>query len=421
MASQSQHQYITNKDLLNIHHQRLNHQKFYNPDEILKVIDILDGFENVFSVLLTSHEIYMDPIQLSQIRQVIQCNKKHFNNNRTLITTAPINNNQLESDLFEKKVKWTHYFSQTNTPIHSLFRKKIADAMVYVIGLNYLISIALILATINISMTLVADFAPSLDSHCLIFIRMILSVVLSSLIIYNLLISNKQSLKLLICSFEFWIKLFYGIQLSVCYFIYFYINTDYIQQKQRIINADSTAWIIAGLIARLIIQIFAVLWVITVDSRNPKMKRRLYIQLLLAITYTVNAVHWFLKAYAICEQRFINITGAFNGKEITISVSLLSVIGGSCEILAMFLWKQVYYSYKNVIKNGERCAIIKYSPYIKWIENDHINGSEQASTVTFDNDTNDRDIPCIQMQNINATKESISSLSSSSEFKMTIA
>lgn len=77
-------------------------------------------------------------------------------------------------------------------------------------------------------------------------------------------------------------------------------------------------------------------------------------------------------------------------KYVNLSISCMSMVGSSHQIISIFLWKQSILSW---MKKG-RCILIKYSPHIKWIENDVILSNVNA-TIELS-----KDIEIVYPQNV---------------------
>ena len=168
-------------------------------------MDTFGGMENVLTLLLSSHDIHFNNDQLLQINEIIVDNN-NYNPNRTLIRS---DNDINES---EKQLKWTHCFSETDTFLHSLFGNNRGQTIfnVFHTKLMFITTVSLWLISTSMYESIRSNH-PMGDHIVLRLSRIIIGFCFSILMILILLSSNKECFKLIIHSFEFWLKIFYAI------------------------------------------------------------------------------------------------------------------------------------------------------------------------------------------------------------------
>ena len=212
-------------------------------------------------------------------------------------------------------------------------------------------------------------FVSLVSSFFLLFLDFpVISIAMSTLLIIWILLimlsANKKCLKLIILSFEWWLKLFYSVQwvaASTIRIIHFGGLTSYL---------DVFVWIWSILPVISFVVLFS-----SMDALRFTLWTKRIICILFISFFTLLAILWnFLENYSHSNYE-IYITE-------DISVSTLSLERSSSQILAIFFWKQMILS----IIRKDRCVLIKYTPYHKWIdvENNGENVGNHVSINTID-------------------------------------
>ena len=239
----------------------------------------------------------------------------------------------------------TFHLSTSDTFLHALWSNhEFVDRL-----------IALIFSKVTISLLLVALVVFHLilglwdDIHQIPWFFAVEILVIAGDISYLILLMlscNVSVFCLVISSFDFWMKLFYGISLAVSHSLYirqFAYHSNEIRFKDMLL-AISVFMVVAG----SLIEGYAVGW-----------KSCFGFGLLLSLFFSHYAIHYTLLFDA--EEKYFEVMEG-------VSFGLLAWIGSAYRVLSLFLWKQTLMA---AYTRGEWCICIYLSPCIKWTSTDH--------------------------------------------------
>eukprot|EP00483_Globobulimina_turgida_P010800 UN10821 len=164
---------------------------------------------------------------------------------------------------------------------------------------------------------------------------------------------NIKAFKMITKSFDFWFKVVYMIIFVVTRFIYIQYISIHVETSRR-----NIFWFIYDALYGFV-RLFTILLWSSLDALQLPLYIKIYLGLLIAIVYSLNALFITLFAESNGDDSIIHIGNS-------ISISLISYIESSIRIVAIFMWKQTILS----ILKKNRCILIKYSPFIQWFDND---------------------------------------------------
>ena len=314
-----------------------------------ELINALGGIRNVLTMILSSEDIKLNDQQLVKINQIINA-------------AASSQSDAIQSDIeqiheSESAQEWTYCFDKTNTYLHGIFGQdngqKIFD-FIYSKRCFILVSLLAlfgfifeqILLSLNMLLTNV-------------IIMQITLVLLIPYLLFVLLSVNKRCFKLVIQSFDFWIKLFYFLQFRIAYMVYYYALTDPEQWVRYQMESGSIAYKLEIFLdsLRAVAFLLVVLLIISVDALQIKSWQKISGCVAAGVLFSFIAI-----SYTFYTDIWGNDNSIIHIKSLDLSISASSMMASSLQILSIFVWKQVLLS----IFKRNRCILIRYSPYIKW-------------------------------------------------------
>eukprot|EP01083_Nonionella_stella_P315203 1137877_1 len=210
------------------------------------------------------------------------------------------------------------------------------------------------------------------------FLFVLVDLVLFYLVFW-LLSVNKRGLRLIIQTFEFWLKFGY-ITIGVTLIL---INT-YVYSN-NILNEDVSNHKYLRFVADIVMFLNVILTVIIIsmfDALRINRTAKVLFSTVFAIGVTIMCVYWEYLTYFNGRKSVVYVSD-------NVSLSLLSIQHGMIEVIALFSWKQAILT---MIRKG-RCVLIKYSPCIEW----ETNKSNDVSVIEPTDDTNDSKIIDLDM------------------------
>ena len=335
---------LSKEKVLRIHQQNLKLANYDIAEKQDNLIDVIGGFDNILTILLSSDEFNPTQDQLTKIHSAISFNQLQSiqaKKNDLHIITRSSSNETNESDEY----KFVYYFSRKNTFLHSIFGDKYGQKMFDVIHSKFTIIPSFLAGIVGYIL-----LATNINNAAYIsgsFIN-IIPILWSICILFS---ANKFAFQLIIKSFIFWFKIFYAVQFVVSYII---LNF----RKSSVDVLLSWIWMYFNVL--LLITMFCI-----IESIQLSMRFKCISGLLLASWFTMMYI-WY---------NFIYLSGASISDyviyidSINISISMVSLVSNSAQILAIFVWRQIILSIYNIKK--QKCVLIEYSPYFEWTQADN--------------------------------------------------
>ena len=316
-------------ELLKIH--RLNNDNKHNANAI---VDTLGGIDNILEMVLSSN-IKLKQQTMNEIHEIITNNEEECNFGKS----------NLDKEL-------TYTFYATDTFWHSLCGDYIGQKICDTLHMNIWLIIIIALLIPSFLFWDTFDIIPS-DSTLSIVYMMIFCSYLWIYCISLLLTANKECVKFILRSFEFWIKIFYCLQYNIWIHIYF----DYFYHHH------GKPLVMTVQIMESVVSFTIVLTVCLYDALQFNIWMKFIGGSVMAFLSTFLGVYYAFHSFIYdqdAEEATIEIP------YISFSISVPSMAGNSLIILAIFLWKQSIFS----IWKRDRCVLIDYSPFIRWIHDD---------------------------------------------------
>eukprot|EP01084_Bolivina_argentea_P272846 464635_1 len=346
---------ITGKMCYELHQELLSNgvKNTTKTDDLIAVIggiDIILSHYLAASMTNKAKHSTLNNIQLQQIYEILsKCNKK----------------------LIVKELKEEHtnelifHFNKDHTYLHLLFgvyANKIIHSFIYNKSFLYPMFIIANIGFLQFFHGYIPDFfilIPAFVMWGIVFPWLILLV----------LSVNTKAFKMIVKSFDFWIKMLYMLLYTVTRFVYIHYYATNISEGRRHI-----LWFIYDTIYASVRIIVILIWS-SLDALQLPLYIKIYLGLLISIIYSLNALFISLYAQSNGDDSIIHLTDS-------IAISLISYCESSIRIVAIFLWKQTLMS----ILKRNRCILIKYSPFIQWFDSTNI--EIQMNNQMYNSDVN---------------------------------
>eukprot|EP01084_Bolivina_argentea_P268260 455581_1 len=356
---------ISKTALLKMHQNTLSNNKYYNESNEHELVQIFGGIGNLLSLTLASDDISLTENQLQNIYDVISNNNMQTKICKQTTITEDDNPQEL-----------TYHFSRNDTYLHAVFGdecgQKICD-MLYSKCFGVCVAIVLIIV---ITISLLRKQTPSKDLQalCSIFI-IFFNTIIVAVVIFSLLSINRTCFKLLLTTFEFWFKSFYALQFAAANWIYIY-NTEArntVMDKSWYNLLDET---VSTLLVVLTVWFFG-----SFDGLQYKDSVRCVLSAIISLLFILDALFIKLHTYGNNDDSIMEIK--------SIGVSMLLLMADSLQILGIFIGKQALLS----IFKKDRCIVVNYAPYFKWIDTDNTdmhqleNNCNESERLNDENDS----------------------------------
>eukprot|EP01084_Bolivina_argentea_P179889 310822_1 len=306
-------------------------QKPKTATNTLNILNAIGGIDKVLEDYLTIKQLQLTKQQLNQIHSILLSNNN--SQNKVKSNTKPA------EDLY-------YTFSDIDTYLHTLLGAKKANQIVHIIHNKYF-QIFLLFIIVGYFL-----FRLFFGTHSLTFTIYCIFVSLFCIPFSAVwtLSSDKQALKIIIKSFEFWFKVTYAFICGLLQLIYFYglkwneWQHPYIQLCSTIFVALDIISVIAciGLIDAAHINKY---WIVGVSGGMGLMFSFLVITNQLALD-------------PLSDDSVINIA--------SYSFSLMELIISAWRILAIFSFRQSFSTLWMIKTHNDRCISITYHPFIIW-------------------------------------------------------
>eukprot|EP01083_Nonionella_stella_P298825 1014187_1 len=303
---------------------------------ILSVINHLGGVDNILEEFLhKDNNIHISQAQLNQLNQL-------FTNKHPTTTTVLSSSNGNEFEIYNKHDEMYHQFDISDTYFQDICSATLSQTALKIatapwahvlFALVFLLSLIsrAILRTKN---TLIAPL-----------FALISGVVTLGYVMVWFLSANKQGVRLVLLTFEFWLKCGYGLLFVVSRFMNLHIfpvtETANVHRELQI-TSD------IAMLSNLILIVFIL-----------SMFDALYINRVSKVLFS---------------DSVITVTDR-------IRLSLVSLQINAMEVLVLFFWRQTVLT----LVNKERCVLIKYRPHIQWIDKRKTKDIGNITSPTNDN------------------------------------
>ena len=258
-----------------------------------------------------------------------------------IVSTVPTAPTESMWDNLYKRAKLmdnTFHFSSSDTVWHSIiFDQQVADRIVAVTLSRYMWTF--------LGIAIVILFACCFEMYLGAALATLAIIV--PFLVLMILSCNIPSLLLILCTFDFWMKVGYSIILAIASGIY-----------MRGLNVWSAEWITA-LDLNFVLIVLLIVNVSLIEGYHGNWKVTFIFGLIVSLIFSWCAVLWTLNPYAFKEQQFELWSGY--------SIGLQEWMASCYRVLSLFLWKQTLMA---AYTRGEWCICIYLTPYIKWVDGD---------------------------------------------------
>eukprot|EP01084_Bolivina_argentea_P269051 457146_1 len=337
---------VSKQSLLSIHSQQLSNG-INNDDNTLNIVSALGGIDIILTHILESDYHVLDKNKLTRLNQILTTPIKYQQKHK-ISTLTKINNNPNDNI-----GGFCYTFDENKTYLHLLFKNnlQIANRLIFLIR-NKMVNIFMIIFILLwlITMYYLNVVAPT----AALIVTLTNWFLLMPYTIIWVLSFNRNAFGLIIRCFEFWFKLFYATFTIILLFIYTFNMSD----TNHNINSTYTILVIIVFIQWVITFGVSLLIISAGDAITLGSKFKIISATLQAISCTTLSV-WY-ECFEDSKNDYVIYIPRTNS-----SISFQSIIASGFQIIAIFMWKQAIVTYFNNRK--EKCVLIRYSPYIKWI------------------------------------------------------
>eukprot|EP01084_Bolivina_argentea_P197491 338444_1 len=349
---------INTKLLHNLHEEQLSNGK-NNSDNTLNIVNALGGIDLILRDYLdqTNHAMIsrLNQIQLNQIKQIITTPERYRQANK-LKSLSNIHQNH-PNNIKEYTYHLEYEFCDKNIFLSKIFDEWIAHKIISILYSKSLVIINVLLAISGVWIT-----NTMLNNWIKLTYGLLISCIIIVYVILVIMSCNQIALKKVICSFEFWFRIYITLA-TLClwsilrYHTFIKISKDKSLNKLYIIATmiHYALWIADSLLWSLMICLF--------DALSANFVNRSY-----KILFSAFAAFYCLSLSIIYQ--FFNPEENDYIIHIHITNMIYSII--SCRsLLESYLRLQCIFFFKQTLLtfcNHGKCVLIKYTPFAKWIK-----------------------------------------------------
>ena len=302
--------------LLQKHQSFIDNHKSLNTDKLIEILGGPDAILQHYLSTNNSSTLNREQLQLIDI----------------LLTPTDNNHNQSHAPIL--------ILSPKNTFMHKCCKQRIADTIGRILFSKIML---FFLCILGLFILVNVIFYPNgigqfwNTSHEIGFCMFFLC---SFLVMLSL---NRTATKFVINTFEFWFKMFYVIRYWICTWLYWWHE----DKTLSIFNIAATAMV------AIVVFLFCLL-----DALNVSLRSKIILLFIVSSLWSVWAYQWTLFAFSITYIVDIHF---WNGHILHLEV--LGLIASSFRIIAIFAWKQTFYT----LFRSSKSTLIKKAVKIIWI------------------------------------------------------
>eukprot|EP01083_Nonionella_stella_P317347 1154930_1 len=239
----------------------------------------------------------------------------------------------------EDRIQSEYVLDANDTFLHALFGAINATKIKQIVEHKWMLVSLVLLGAVLVAVGVIFG-----DSNMVVnayHITVVCLLMLPWLVLKHLLF-NKVAFKLCLQSFDYWIKLWYGLIMRIMWFI--------------------PSMSLSNIIPRVIDVILIVLsisYIASLDAVHSTRTKKLMVSVLLAVTYSVLAIHSHI--FPNDQNDYKIMIPSTNGMNV---ISTRSLVASSSRILSIFMWKQSYKAWKST----GRAIAISTAPRLTWID-----------------------------------------------------
>eukprot|EP01084_Bolivina_argentea_P104689 187449_1 len=352
---------LTKRSLNELHARQLSDGKT-NIHNTVELVNILGGIDKILTDQLTNPSLYLSKTQLSQISHIFTTPEKDQKQNKLrLISTIDKQSNSitkrsLKTLFISQKNKFGYSLVKSDNWISALFKETTTANILYILNSKVITIFAAVMAITYLILIMIGVYTTGFT-----IFKILCTLVLIPYLIFTILSVNKTGLKLIIGSFEFWLKIVYSILYNVAICIEYYVIekeqwTAYNNIELQIF--ESICFAIAMTLGLGCISLF--------DAVKLKSTWKIIFCVVVACIATLWVIGLSVKLYTNAEDTSIIHIG------FGIGVSISSITISTIRIICIFAWKQaILICMQYIYGTINRCCILYYNPYVQWIDDDN--------------------------------------------------
>eukprot|EP01083_Nonionella_stella_P147096 463594_1 len=299
--------------------------------------------------------------------------------------TAPICKDTDEQN--EDRIQSEYVLDVNDTCLHSMFDDTNAERIKQIVDHKLIMILLVILGFVVVTVGIFGDDADSIN-----ILGLCTTCLWIQWLIFKHLLFNKVAFKLCLQTFDYWIKVCYGLILCIA-------NVFHGTSPGNPFTLTTVKECFELIFAVLIIS-----YISSFDAVHSTKTNKLIMSLFCTVTFFLFAVSsQFLLKDEDDYKIIIQLTDGVN------IISTQSLMARSCQIIALFYWKQSY----NVWKSKGRAVTISMGPKITWITATEQLQNAGTTTCNLDDvqsckqNVSKIDLPCVpHVQNDGNCQES---------------
>jgi len=256
----------------------------------------------------------------------------------------------------------TIHFETSNTYLNRLFGRELATQIINrFLFQRYWLYLMLVISNFGF-LAIIHSITKSHD-HLIIYPTFGIWTLLCPWLLLLFLSTNTKSMAMISRTFDFWIKLINVAIYAIVKVIYIHMLSEDLEESRK-----TNAWLVYDSFYA-VFQILVVLTWSSLDALQFRQNIMLFFGVILSASFTLNAVY--ITVWTSSHDEDDDDSMVYFGDY---SFSLLSIMDHALRVVAIFLWKQTITSIVN--RKHNRCIIIKYSPWIEWIDSTPPSGNK---------------------------------------------
>eukprot|EP01084_Bolivina_argentea_P088067 158992_1 len=318
-------------------HSKLITQGQTQTESTLLLVEVLGGIDVILQTFLKSKDILMHENTLHQIDQILKT-PKHCNRNgkQTLLYTQDISKEVNDGQMYG-----VYRFKKSNNYLNDICSIKNAERLRQIVMSRKMVVFILLAFAIRLWLRL------QLGNESAVFLIYDIICMAISIPFYAsmALFCNKKAIKLVISSFDFWIKVCSAIIVVTVWNIYNYHNNAPLLRK----------------IGMILVSLWGVLFLMICASFDAIPYLKGWMKSFLSMSIALFLLFWVVY-YEFMVPRDKDYVIVINDKGSYISFH--SMLAGWFKVIGIFLVKQAI----NTFLSKGKCISIRYIPFIEWID-----------------------------------------------------
>jgi len=184
---------------------------------------------------------------------------------------------------------------------------------------------------------------------------------------------NLKSFGMIWRSFDWFIKI-----INITLYVVLKVLYIHVQSTSVLDSRKTTPWLIYDIFYALF-QILVILIWSSLDALQFRRVVMLYFGIVISLIFTLSTIYMTLWASSHDEDDDDSVVYITD----SVSISLISMMDSALRVVTIFLWKQTIVSIVN--RKHKKCILIKYSPFIEWVDTDSPPNDQQRMEQQIEN------------------------------------